>query len=97
MICGAFFWIICPDAPADSPLEQDRDGFAPILQRLAAHEARVAKLAGQGATLVFYPLFSSILERPVSEEVALLRACRYPAWFRPVASDRAALAAKSMG
>lgn len=66
-------------------------------QRLAAHEARVAKLAKQGATLVFAPRFRSILELPVPEEVALLRACRYPAWFRPVPSDRAALAPKSKG
>lgn len=57
-------------------------------RRLQAYEARVAKLEGLAVELVFHPSVASFLQRPVPEIVALLRACRYPQWFRPVRSDR---------
>lgn len=64
-------------------------------KRLAAHEARIANLAGQGVTLVFDPRIKTFLELPGPEEVALLRTCRDPAWFRPMPSDRVAMARQS--
>ena len=59
-------------------------------KRLQAHEARIAKLDGLGIELVFHPSVASFMEQPVPESVALLRACRFPGWFRPVRSDRLA-------
>lgn len=53
-------------------------------KRLKVYEAKLASWHRQGIRLVFHPEIVQLMEMPVSEFCALMRAARYPHWFRPV-------------
>jgi integrase len=52
--------------------------------RLKRYEERLAESHRHGEYFDFHPDVAPLLKRPMSEYCAIMRAARYPHWFRPV-------------
>lgn len=57
-------------------------------KRLRRFEQRLEEIRARGGDLAFHPEVAWLLQQPTSEESAVLRAARYPHWFRPVVSQQ---------